>query len=184
MREYFSFNKEFMKFLPIFLIMISVMLLMGTSYARLRGSREGENTYVMQVGLLEVAFVDSKTNVLTIENMVPKKDSAGLKQTDDLVFTIKNTGDYRASYDVYIEETSTNPEFKTMIRFISNKNNAGYTTPKTLSENYFIDHGSILEVGEEATYKVKAWLNENAGSTYMNQTFTGRIVVVSNQVES
>ena len=181
MMEYLKFNKEFKKYAPIFLIMLAIVLLMGTSYALLRSSQQGENTYVMNVGLLEVTFVDSETNELTINNAVPMTDSDGMSQSDELIFTVKNTGDLAASYDVYIEETSTSPEFKTVIRFVSSKNDTGYNSPKTLSEDYYIEQGGSLAIGESATYKVKLWLSETADNTYMNKTFTARIVVDSYQ---
>ena len=184
MKEYLKFNKEFKKFLPVFLIILAVVLLLGTSYALLRSSDQGENTYVMNVGLLEVIFIDSETNELTINNAVPMSDSEGMSQSDELIFTVKNTGDFIAQYNVYIEETSTNPEFKTVIRFISNKNDTGYNSPKTLSEDKYIDTGGILDVEETATYKVKLWLSENADNTYMNKTFTARIVVEVFQVNT
>ena len=183
MKEYLKFNKEFKKYAPIFLIMLAIVLLMGTSYALLRSSQQGENTYVMNVGLLEVTFVDSETNELTINNAVPMTDSEGMSQSDELIFTVKNTGDFKAQYNVYIEETSTNPAFKTIIRFIANKNDTGYNSPKTLSEDNYIDQGGILAVGESATYKVKLWLSETADNTYMNKTFTARIVVEVFQVQ-
>ena len=184
MREYLKFNKEFKKFLPVFLIILAVVLLLGTSYALLRSSDQGENTYVMNVGLLEVTFVDSETNELTINNAVPMTDSEGMSQSDELIFTVKNTGDFTAQYNVYIEETSTNPEFKSVIRFISNKNDTGYNSPKTLSEDKYIDTGGVLDVEETATYKVKLWLSENADNTYMNKTFTARIVIEVFQVNT
>ena len=177
MKDFFRINKPFKKYLPVYMIMLSIMLLLGTSYALLRSSHQGENSYVMNVGLLEVTFVDSQTSALTLKNAKPVTDEEGKKETKELVFTVKNTGNVAAKYSVYIEETSTSPEFKTVIRFISNKNDTGYTDPKTLSEDNYIDQGSYLDVGETATYKVKAWISETADATYMNQTFTARIVV-------
>ncbi len=177
MKDFFRINKPFKKYLPVYMIMLSIMLLLGTSYALLRSSHQGENSYVMNVGLLEITFVDSETSALTLENAKPVTDKEGEKETKELVFTVKNTGNVAAKYSVYIEETSTSPEFKTVIRFISNKNDTGYTDPKTLSEDKYIDTESYLNVGETATYKVKAWISETADATYMNQTFTARIVV-------
>ena len=177
MKDFFRINKPFKKYLPVYMIMLSIMLLMGTSYALLRSSHQGENSYVMNVGLLEITFVDSETSALTLENAKPVTDKEGKSNTNELVFTVKNTGNVIAKYNVYIEETSTSPEFKTVIRFISNKNDTGYTNPKTLADDKYIDQGSYLDVGEIATYKVKAWISETADATYMNQTFTARIVV-------
>jgi len=170
-------NYNIKKYLPVFLVMLSITILLGTSYALLRNQDMGVNTYVMNVGLLEVSFEDSETNSLNLTNMYPIPDEEGVNQTNELEFTIKNTGDFDATYNVYIEETSTSPEFKSVIRFVSNKNDTGYNSPKTLSEDYYIDQEGTLKVGETATYKVKTWLSIDADSTYMNKTFKARIVV-------
>ena len=184
MKEFFSMNKPFKKYLPIYMIMLSIVLLMGTSYALLRSSHQGENAYTMNVGTLQVTFVDSETNALTLENAFPMTDDEGMSETKELVFTVKNTGTVTAKYSVYIEETSTSPEFKSVIRFISNKNDTGYNSPKTLSEDKYIDSESYLGVSETAVYKVKAWISETADATYMNKTFTARIVVSSEQTKT
>ena len=181
MKEFFSMNKPFKKYLPIYMITLSIVLLMGTSYALLRSSHQGENTYTMNVGTLQVTFVDSETNALTLENAYPMTDDEGMSEAKELTFTVKNTGTVLAKYSVYIEETSTTPEFKSVIRFISNKNNTGYNSPKTLSEDKYIDSESYLDVSETAVYKVKAWISDAADSTYMNKTFTARIVVTGEQ---
>ena len=181
MKEFFSMNKPFKKYLPIYMITLSIILLMGTSYALLRSSHQGENTYTMNVGTLQVTFVDSETNALTLENAYPMTDDEGMSEAKELTFTVKNTGTVLAKYSVYIEETSTTPEFKSVIRFISNKNNTGYNSPKTLSEDKYIDSESYLDVSETAVYKVKAWISDAADSTYMNKTFTARIVVTGEQ---
>lgn len=181
MKEFFSMNKPFKKYLPIYMIMLSIVLLMGTSYALLRSSHQGENTYTMNVGTLQVTFVDSATNALTLENAYPMTDDEGMSETKELTFTVKNTGTVTSKYSVYIEETSTSPEFKSVIRYISNKNNTGYNSPKTLASDKYIDSESSLGVSATATYKVKAWISDVADSTYMNKTFTARIVVDATQ---
>ena len=96
MKNYLKFNK---KYALIFLILLAIILLIGTSYALLRSSSRGENTYVMNVGLLEVTFQDSETNNLNLENAVPMTDNEGMNQSNELTFTIKNTGDLSGWYD-------------------------------------------------------------------------------------
>ncbi len=181
MKELLEMNKPFKKYLPIYMIMLSIVLLMGTSYALLKSSHQGTNTYTMNVGTLAVTFVDSETNALTLENAYPMTDDEGMSETKELTFTVKNTGTVTAKYSVYIEETSTSPEFKSVIRYISNKNNVGYTSPKTLASDNYIDKDSYLDTSKTATYKVKAWMAETADSTYMNKTFTARVVVTGEQ---
>ena len=85
--------------------LLAISTTIGSSYALLRNRDIGENTYVMNVGLLEVTFLDSETSVLTLENAYPMTDEEGRYEEKELVFTVKNTGDYPAKYSVYIEET-------------------------------------------------------------------------------
>ena len=117
-------NKQ--KIIIIGIIGLAVIILTGTSYALLRSSDKGSNTYTMNIGNLEVSFVDENTKNLNLSNMYPMTDNEGLSQSNELEFTIKNTGNSNARYEVYIDETSTNPAFKDYIRFSVNKNNVSF----------------------------------------------------------
>jgi len=154
----------------IVMILVSVLVIaIGSSYALLRNSQVGTNAYTMTSGNLEVTFLDQETDALTISNMYPMTDEEGLSQTDELTFVVKNTGNIPAVYNVYIEETSTNPAFKTVIRYVDKKNNGDYSNIKVLNDNKYIDQTASLNVNEEATYKVKLWLAEEADATYINK---------------
>ena len=167
----------------IFVIIgFAAILLIGTSYALLRSSNAGNNPYVMNVGLLEISFKSGSQNI-SLNNAYPMSDEAGTSQEDELIFTIKNTGDMEANYNVYIEETSTNPSFASAIKHIDKKGNEDYSGIKVLSSDNYIDRLGYLEKNEEITYKVKFWLAESADNTYMNKTFTAKIVVESLQVQ-
>ena len=122
MKNKFRINYKFKKILPVFLMILSIIFLFGVSYSLLRSFEIGNSSYVINVGLLEVTFVDSETNALNVSNMVPVSDEEGSNVEEELAFTVKNTGELPARYKIYIEETSTNPEFKTVIRYISKKN--------------------------------------------------------------
>ncbi len=172
--------RPFRKFLPLFMIMVAAVALMGTSYALLR-TKEYGNAYIMEVGLLQITFEDSETNALNVENAYPMTDEEGLKSKDALEFTIVNTGEFESDYKVTIEETSTNPAFKDVIRYSVNKDDAGYGEVKLLSQDNIISEGN-LGVKGKANFKVKVWLAENAGNEYMNKVFTSRVNVGSKQV--
>lgn len=174
--------RPFRKFLPLFMIMFAMILLMGTSYALLRSKQYG-NAYIMEVGLLEITFEDSNINALNVENAYPMTDSEGMASKDELEFTIVNTGEFVADYKVTIEETSTNPSFKDVIRYAVNKDDTGYGEVKLLSQDNVVQEGN-LGVKGKATFKVKAWLSEDAGNEYMNKTFTSRINIDSSQVKN
>ncbi|MBR3660784.1 MAG: hypothetical protein IKN63_02660 [Bacilli bacterium] len=168
----------------ITIIGLASLLLISSSYALFRSSVIGENTYTMNVGKLEVSFKDSDTNALLLTNMHPMSDKEGLDEAKELYFTVENTGNITAKYKIYIEETtdkSKNPDFSKVIRYAVNKDNEGYGDVKTLEEDSTIDQNSNLIVGGFANYKVKAWLAENANSTYMNKEFKARIIIEVNQ---
>ena len=177
------FSKEFKKVLPLYLIMLSLVILMGTSYALLRSRDSGTNPYIMNIGNLEVTFENViEENKLKIENTYPMTDSEGLNQNKELTFTITNKGNMKAMYDVYIEETSTDIEFKNVIRFVSKKENESYLSAKTLGVNNYIEQDGIINSGDSITYKVKAWLAESANNNYMNKEFKAKVVVSVKQI--
>ena len=102
--------------LLIMIITLSLVLILGSSYAYLMYTKESNNSYVINVGTLEITFVDSKTEFLNLSNMYPMTDEEGESLEQELVFQVKNTGNLVANYNVYIEELSTEPEFKTVIK--------------------------------------------------------------------
>ena len=184
MKKYFEFNKPFRKFLPIFTILLSLVLLMSASYGLLLNKKMGENNYVMQVANLEVTFMNSDTNALVIENAYPMSDKDGLSQKDELVFRIKNTGTIPSNYDIYIEGTvENNIDFPSQLKFSVSKNNSGFKDVKLLSQDNYIDKSATLEVASDVVYEVKAWLNEGASSLYMNEIYKAKIVVNASQGE-
>ncbi len=168
----------------ILMISLSLVLLLGSSYALLRSTQVGSNPYVINVGNLQVTFDSGKTEKLSLDNMYPMSDKEGMSQTDELGFIVMNTGTVASYYDITLEETSTNPEFKSVIRFISNKDSKGYNEPKTLSEDKYIEVGGYLESNKSSSYKVKVWLDYNATEDYMDKTFTAKVVVNSFQESS
>ena len=161
-----------------------IVITIGTSYALLRSNVTSANPYTMNVGLLNITFKDNIHN-LSLSNAYPMSDTDGMEQSDELIFTIKNTGELDALYNVYIEETSISPEFKTKIRYANSKDNGvTYSDIKTLSENKYIEQNGLLEQNGEVTYNVKCWLDESADNTYMNKVFTAKIVVESKQAHA
>ena len=173
-------NKRKVLILTIGLALITII---GSSYALLKSSSNGTNAYSMTVGNLQVDFLDESTNSLTLTNLYPMTDEEGLAESRELSFTIKNTGNINALYSIHIEETSTNPEFKNVIRYAVNKSNAGYGEVKYIDENnmLYIDKVGSISSLAEVNYKVKVWIGEEADATYMNKQFRAKIVVESIQ---
>ena len=179
-------NREFTKFLPVYFIILSLVILLGTSYALLKNTDTSTEPYIMNVGLIQVTFADG-TPTFNLSNAYPMSDEDGLAQTQEFVFTVQNTGTLKANYDIYIDEISTSPQFKNVIRYAVNKNDDGYGSVLKIDNNHmlYIDKDATLDVAEsdndEAIYKVKFWLDEEADKTYMNKTFTANVVIASRQ---
>ena len=175
----FEFNKPFLKFLPLFTIMLVLITLLSASYAILITNKYSKNSYVINVGTLEVTFVERDTNTLVIENAYP----TGKDNTDkELVFRIKNTGNVDANYDIYIDTISDDDlDFPSYINYQVSKNNGLYSKTKLLKQDNYIDKLETLKVSDTVLYKVKAWLAEDTPSSYMNKTYKARVVINSNQ---
>ncbi len=165
------------KKLIIMVITFSLILVISSSYALLRSSKIGKNSYSINVGDLKAVFKDNQTEKLNLTNMYPMTDEEGKDQEDTLTFTIENTGTVGTYYDISIEEISNSPEFKSVIKYISNKDDKGYTEPKVLSENKYIELTGYIESGATRTYKVKIWLAEEADNTYMGKEFKAMLKV-------
>ena len=178
------FNKQFSKLLPVYLTVVALVILLSSSYALLRNSQTGTNTYTMNVGTLKISFVDQNTNALSISNMYPMSDQEGLSQDNVLEFTILNDGNLKANYNVYIEETSNSPVMASVMKYAySVDNGLTYSESKVLGTDNYIERNGTLNVNETKSYKVKMWLDESANKTYMNQTFKARVVVEALQYQ-
>lgn len=177
-----SFDKT--KLVLIVSIFVALFTLVGTSYALLKSSSRGENTYTMSVGNLEVTFHEfTQNDKLVLTDMYPMSDREGMLQTNALNFTIENTGDFRTVYSVYLNEQSNNPSFKEVIRYAINKNNTNYGDVLSVRNNMlYIDEVQTLNAGETANYKVKIWLDESADDTYMGKTFSANLIVTADQI--
>ncbi len=167
----------------IALISLSVILLIGTSYALLRSVQVGENPYVIELGNLEVKFASNQTENLVIKNALPMSLEDAMKEEDTLSFVVSNTGSIEARYNLYIKETNGNSILKNVLRFAVKKNEADFGEAKILADNKYIDYKALIGSGESINYRLKMWVDEKADATYMNQTFSGKVEIESIQSE-
>ena len=71
------------------MVSISIIALIGTTYALLTTRIEGNKTVSLTAGILKVDFEEG--NRINLENVAPISDSAGQKGTP-YTFTITNNG--------------------------------------------------------------------------------------------
>ncbi len=161
----------------IILVLISLIALLGSSYALLTKSFKSKKLS-MQVGTLKIDFADS--NIISMTNAAPMTDEDGLKTTP-YTFTITNTGDIKAYYTVSNEEELANTLDTSYLRMKligDDGYDSGIKTVKNLgTETYRLINETELAVGKTVTYKLYMWISSDAGNNIQDKVYKSKIVV-------
>ena len=166
--------------ISVVIISISIIALIGTSYALLTMTIEGDKKISVTAGILKVDFSDG--NYINLENAAPLSDSQGQKLTP-YTFTITNKGNIDAYYHVSLEEETTNTLTNNYLkmRLTSDK---GYDSGVVKVSDY--GKGEFTIKGEEkispndtVTYKLWMWLDEVADNSAQGKEYKSKIVVTS-----
>lgn len=161
----------------IILVLISLIALLGSSYALLTKSFKSKKLS-MQVGTLKIDFADS--NIISMTNAAPMTDEDGLKTTP-YTFTITNTGDIKAYYTVSNEEELANTLDTSYLRMKligDDGYDSGVKTVKDLgTETYRLINETELAVGKTVTYKLYMWISSDAGNNIQDKVYKSKIVV-------
>ena len=163
----------------IVLILISIMALIGSSYALLTKSFKSEKLS-MQVGALKVDFTEG--NAITMDNAIPMTDENGMNTTP-YTFTITNSGDVDAYYTVSNEEELANTldtNYLKMRLTGSDGYDSGIKRLKDLgTSTYRIVDETSLATGKSVTYKLYLWIASDAGNDIQNKIYKSKIIVNS-----
>ena len=167
--------------LVIVTIVISVIALIGASYALLTMTIEGEKKVSLTAGILKVDFAEGDN--INLDNVAPMTDAQGQKTTP-YTFTITNTGNINAYYHVSLEEeeatnTLTNSYLKMRLT-----NDAGYDSGVVQVSSYGtgtfdIKSEETLEPSDTVTYTLWMWLDYNADNSAQGKEYKSKIVVTS-----
>lgn len=156
-------------------LLISVI---GTSYAFFRFSVDSKKETEIVAGTFKVKFEDGKEIHMT--NLAPMSDSEGMA-TNSYHFTIKNTGDVNAKYNVSLEEMAVNEKTldRKYIRYSLKLGDSDWSDARYLSDSLLLDSGSLsAESGiDKVDYELKMWLTEDADNSVQGKTYSARIVV-------
>ncbi len=163
--------------LIIILILISLIALVGSSYALLTKSFKSKKLS-MEVGTLKIDFAEG--NAINMANAAPMADSDGLKSTP-YTFTITNGGDINAYYTVSNEEELANTLDTSYLRMKltgSDGYDSGIKTVKELgTETYKLVDETLLETGKSVTYELRMWISQDAGNDIQDKIYKSKIVV-------
>ena len=171
--------------ISVIVILISVIALIGASYALLTITLEGDKKITLTAGILSVDF--SEGDNINLDNTAPLTDNQGLKTTP-YTFTITNTGNIDAYYHVSLEEDSNNTLSNSYLKMKITGSN-GYDSGIIKVNNYGVGDFEIigedvLSPSEDVTYTLYMWLDEDAGNEVQGTIYQSKIVVTSYDRES
>ena len=166
--------------LVVVTIVISIVALLGASYALLTMTLEGDKKITLTAGILKVDFTDG--NYINLENQAPVSDAKGQKMTP-YTFTITNTGNINAYYHVSLEEESTNTLTNGYLK-MRLTNDKGYDSGVVKVNSYGTGNFEIkgeetLEPSDKVTYTLWMWLDETADNSAQGKEYKSKIVVTS-----
>ena len=168
----------------IILILISILTLIGSSYALLTKKFTSKKLSV-EIGTLKVDFTEG--NAITMDNVVPMTDENGMNTTP-YTFTITNSGTIDSYYTISNEEDSNNTLDTTYLKYklVSNDGyDSGIKRLKDIGTGTYriVDERALLK-SKSVTYKLYLWIASDAPNSIQNKIYKSKIIVnsISNRV--
>ena len=163
----------------IILILISILTLIGSSYALLSKTFTSKKLSV-EVGTLKVDFTEG--NAITMDNAMPMTDENGMNTTP-YTFTITNSGTIDSYYTISNEEDSNNTLDTTYLKYklVSNDGyDSGIKRLKDIGTGTYriVDERSLVK-NKSTTYKLYLWIASDAGNDIQNKIYKSKIIVNS-----
>ena len=178
----------------LILILLLMMICVGISYAYWQLTLQQEEANLVNTGCFEIVFTEQ--NDIQLEKAYPMKDNEASSLTP-YTFTIENTCDSPASYQVNLETMSQDSGIKVLPdKYLkaslievdstntSTHNLTGeYEVEKTIEnavKAYKLDTG-IIQGKEKKTFELRLWLDYDtpAITEVMNATYNGKISITS-----
>lgn len=161
-------------------ILISIIALIGTTYALLTTSVAGGKEVTLTVGILKVDFTEG--NRINLNNAAPMTDTQG-QATTPYTFTIDNTGNVPAYYHISLEEARSNTLANSYVKMQltgDNGYNSGVVKVSSLGSGTFdITNEATLKAGSDVTFQLRMWLDSSAPNSVQGKTYQSKIVVTS-----
>ena len=166
--------------LVVVTILVSIIALIGATYALLTMTIQGDKKVSLTAGILKVDFTEGDN--INLENAAPMTDAQGQKLTP-YTFTITNTGNINAYYHVSLEEEATNTLTNSYLK-MRLTNDAGYDSGVVQVSSYGtgtfdIKSEETLEPEDKVTYQLWMWLDNNADNSAQGKEYKSKIVVTS-----
>lgn len=171
-----------------------MLITISLSYAYWQFNKVQNDLNIAGTNCFSLTYTDN-TDSLILDNIVPTEDEEGLKEKG-YSFTIKNTCNTIATYEVNLEDILASSNIKHMPnKYI--KVSLNDSTPKVLNTyeevkttisnatNSFKLTSGSLKPDEEATYELKLWMDIEtpAIDEVMSATFESKITVNTSYIE-
>ena len=170
-------KKRYHKKLIIGVIITTLILVIGTSYAFFTLTLKSEKDLTVTSGTLSLQYQDE--NAITLEKAYPISDV----EAEDLVpyeFRIENTGDIKARYDIILEENSENTLNYAWLKYSLKRNEEGWSIPQKIS-SLKLEEGLEIDPENIDSYQLRLWIDEEVGNEAQNKTFKAKVVINSVQ---
>jgi len=170
--------------LSVFLILV---ITLATSVAIFTKTGEGSEYNVVQVGDLELSYVDlnDEGNVLELADSYPLSDSEGEVSTP-YRFSVENTGTIIANYTVKIlqdidtinaDGCSDNLLDYSYLRYKFDNETSGNLKDKIDASNEYVVGNGTLEPGESNIHEIRLWINESSPNSVLGTHYHGKVVI-------
>ena len=143
-------------------ILLTIIILIGLAFSYFRQTNDID---IRIVGCFSTSFKESDR--VTFENLFPMSDEEG-KKTESFNFTIRNICDYNAIFQLNMEIlniSTVNPDYIKIyldnnLKMLNEYEVGRKTLAQVTTAFELITHE--LSRGEEITYSLNVWIDENA----------------------
>ena len=169
-------------------LLLVFSILIGLSYAYWLTTNSQENSNIAKAGCFDTQFIEN-SDAIKLDSIYPISDSQGTKLTP-FSFTIKNTCNYDANYQINLETLSSTLKLKNIrVKLSDNDSNLltnFSTNTKVLesTDSRLLTSGT-LNSGLSKTFELRVWLDKDTTLDDINNTmgadnsWEGKITVIT-----
>ena len=155
-------------------ILLTVVILLGVSYALWVNTHEQTNYNLIESGCFDIEFSETGQDIL-LENAFPMTDEEGL-ELEPYSFKLENKCQTIAKYFVRIEKANISTlspydikvAFGESISVLSTKNSyvsSALNRPGVTIDGIYVVHAGYLLPGAEVEHEIREWISANATQT-------------------
>ena len=170
-------------------ILLVFSILIGLSYAYWLTTNSQENSNIAKAGCFDTKFIEN-SDAIKLDSVYPISDSQGTKLTP-FSFTIKNTCNYDANYQINLETISSTLKLKNLRVKIGTKDSdllSNYVTATKVIDDATDSRkllSGTLAVESSISYDLRVWLDKDTTLDDINNTmgadnsWEGKITVIT-----